>query len=127
MIKLSIDERKLQKALRDINKYSKDVQNGITKQIAASTLTIESQAKELAPVGTPESTGIKGYHGGRLRSSINSDLSKPNIGIVGTNVEYSPFVELGTYKMSAKPFLYPAWNAQRQKFLNALRSLLKKS
>lgn len=115
MIKLSIKERELQKALNNINKYSKEVQNGITKQIAASTLTIESQAKVNTPVDT-----------GRLRSSINSVI-KPNVGVVATNVEYAPFVEFGTVKQSAKPFLYPAWNAQRQKFLNALRSLLKKS
>ena len=31
----------------------------------------ETYAKELAPVGTPESTGIPGYHGGTLRNSIS--------------------------------------------------------
>lgn len=58
-------------------------------------LKIERYAKQLCPVGTVESTGKKGYRGGTLRNSI-THVTTDNSVIVGSNVEYAPFVELGT-------------------------------
>lgn len=68
----------------------------------------ETYAKELAPVGTPESTGIPGYHGGTLRNSITHEQWDEKTEVIGSTVNYSKFVELGTYKMKARPFLRPA-------------------
>lgn len=56
---------------------------------------LETFAKALCPVGTSESTGIKGYRGGTLRNSITYELRDDEVW-VGTNVEYAPYVELGT-------------------------------
>lgn len=56
---------------------------------------VESYAKELCPVGTEESTGIKGYRGGTLRNSITHTVEGDKV-IIGSNVEYAPYVELGT-------------------------------
>ena len=67
----------------------------------------EAYAKEKCPVGTVESTGIKGYIGGTLRNSISHAVDD-NTAIIGTNVEYAPYVELGTSKMDAQPYLRPA-------------------
>lgn len=52
-------------------------------------------ATNLAPVGTPESTGKKGYRGGTLKQSIQA-YSDKEMAMIGTNVEYAPYVELGT-------------------------------
>lgn len=68
----------------------------------------ETYAKQLAPVGTPESTGIPGYHGGTLRNSITHEQWDEKTEVIGSTVNYSKFVELGTYKMKARPFLRPA-------------------
>ena len=65
----------------------------------------EKHAKALCPVGTVESTGKKGYRGGTLRNSIThyeDDLSTT----VGSNVEYAPYVELGTGPFFTPP---PDW------------------
>lgn len=62
-------------------------------------------AKRLAPVDT-----------GRLRSSIAEELRHDGSGlveIVGTDVEYAPFVELGTSRARAQPFLRPAAEAAK--------------
>ncbi len=51
---------------------------------------------------------------GRLRSSITNELGQDGQGLVaviGTNVEYAPYVELGTRNMVAQPFLLPALEA----------------
>lgn len=68
----------------------------------------ETYAKQLAPVGTPESTGIPGYRGGTLRNSITHEQWDEKTEVIGSTVDYSKFVELGTYKMKARPFLRPA-------------------
>lgn len=58
-------------------------------------LKAEGYAKKLCPVGTVESTGIKGYRGGTLRNSITHRVEGETVSI-GSNVEYAPYVELGT-------------------------------
>lgn len=68
-------------------------------------LKAEGYAKKLCPVGTVESTGKKGYRGGTLRNSITHASSEENV-IVGTNVEYGPYVELGTGPYFEPP---PEW------------------
>lgn len=68
----------------------------------------ETYAKQLAPVGTPESTGIPGYRGGTLRNSITHEQWDEKTEVIGSTVKYAPYVELGTYKMKARPFLRPA-------------------
>jgi HK97 gp10 family phage protein len=114
VIKLKIDEAQMRRALNNIEKYSKEVQDKVAKQIAISTLTIESSAKRNAPVDT-----------GRLRASINSEISRVRGG-VGVGVKYASFIEFGTYKMAARPFLFPAWNMERPKFIASLKMILKK-
>lgn len=59
-------------------------------------LTAEAYASEACPVDT-----------GRLRASISHDHDD-NTMMVGTNVEYAPYVELGTKNMDAQPYLRPA-------------------
>lgn len=67
----------------------------------------ERYAKKLCPVGTVESTGKKGYRGGTLRDSI-THVVDGDVLTVGTNVEYGPYVELGTGPHFEAP---PTWEA----------------
>ncbi len=57
----------------------------------------EGYAKKLCPVDT-----------GNLRNSITHARMDENTEVIGTNVEYAPYVELGTVRMSARPYLRPA-------------------
>jgi HK97 gp10 family phage protein len=65
----------------------------------------EAYATKLCPVGTPESTGQKGYRGGTLRQSITFESDDESM-TLGTNVEYAPYVELGTGPNFTPP---PEW------------------
>ena len=58
-------------------------------------LKAEGYAKRLCPVGTVESTGIKGYRGGTLRNSI-THVVDGDVLSVGSNIPYAAYVELGT-------------------------------
>lgn len=72
----------------------------VAAEIKRRTLQVERAAKRLAPVDT-----------GRLRSSITHAMARDSrglFGIIGTNVSYAPFVELGTRHAAAQPFLRPA-------------------
>lgn len=59
-------------------------------------LQAEGYAKDLCPVDT-----------GNLRNSI-THTSDGKAAYIGTNVEYAPYVELGTRRMAAQPYLKPA-------------------
>ena len=89
-------------------------QGMVGKELARRAVEVERMAKRLCPVGTPESTGIRGYAGGRLRSSITWSLARDARGLlalIGSNVSYAPFVEFGTRYMGAQPYLRPALRA----------------
>lgn len=69
------------------------------------TLRVEATAKRLCPVDT-----------GRLRASISHEIQTDShglIGVVGSNVEYASFVEFGTSRSRAQPYLRPALDAAR--------------
>ena len=51
-----------------------------------------------------EITDMKAVDTGRLRGSI-SHAHDNDAAYIGTNVEYAPYVEFGTYRMDARPFL----------------------
>lgn len=77
------------------------------RALEAIGLQAEAYAKKKCPVGTPESTGIPGYIGGTLRNSISHTTDKDSA-YIGTNVEYAPYVEMGTVFMDPRPYLKPA-------------------
>lgn len=82
-----------------------------TKVMTMIGIKAEKYAKARCPVGTVESTGIKGYRGGTLRNSITFDVKSDGTSVelaVGTNVEYAPYVELGTGPKFKSP---PEWES----------------
>lgn len=95
---------------------SKEVLSSLSDQgekiLTMIGIKAEKYAKALCPVGTSESTGIKGYRGGTLRNSITFQVEKEGstVGVaIGTNVEYAPFVELGT--LGGFEGLPPEWES----------------
>lgn len=97
-----------------------------TTSVNETCLLVETDAKRLCPVGTPESTHKKGYKGGRLRSSIHTTRAVVDgetlQGKVSTNVTYALPVEMGTYKMAAQPYLHPAFRKNIPKFVKRLQA-----
>ena len=84
----------------------------------------EGYAKRLCPVGTAESTGIPGYRGGTLRKSI-THTTDDEAAYIGTNVEYAPYVELGTCRQKAQPYLRPAATEHQTTYQKIIQSELK--
>ena len=80
---------------------SKNVTDPLNDGVRKATLLLDREVKMATVVGTAESTGIPGYVGGRLRSSMTSQFGA-GFGQVGTNVVYAPIVEFGAGNMQAR-------------------------
>ena len=112
----------------------KSLDGKIQRGLKTSALLVERSAKQIVRVrtGTLKRSIISNWYGsGAVRQVAWSDktvkvgnkdvevtagesiadIQEKQTAVVGTNVEYAPHLELGTSKMSAKPFLMPALQA----------------
>lgn len=128
---MSKNVKGLKELIAVLEKIPKELDVAIEKRLESSAQQIEADAKAKAPVGTPESTGIKGYIGGSLRQSIKSTQTKDKEYTIKANstgnAPYAAFVEFGTRFMRARPFLYPAFFKNRAEFISNLEDLLQKT
>lgn len=72
----------------------------------------ERDMKSLAPVDT-----------GTLRRSIHTKMLDEFTAEVGTNIEYATFVEFGTLKMAAQPFVTPAKLKNEKDFIQKMKDI----
>lgn len=87
----------------------------IEQALTAIGLTAESYAKRDCPVDT-----------GRLRNSITNAVRTDEKAVyIGTNVEYAAFVELGTSRMKARPYLKPAATQHNAEYKSLAEQALK--
>lgn len=83
--------------------------------LEAVGLTAEAYAKLKCPVDT-----------GRLRASISHAVDESDeAAYIGTNVEYAPYVEYGTSKMKAQPYLKPAATEHGDEYGEIFENFLK--
>lgn len=73
----------------------------------------ESYAKKLCPVDT-----------GNLRNSITHQRYDESTEVVGSNVEYAPYVELGTVRMKARPYLRPAAEGHGEEYKAIIKAVM---
>lgn len=88
----------------------------MAKALSEIGLMAEGYAKQQCPVDT-----------GRLRNSITNTLNVEGKEVyIGTNVEYAPYVELGTSSQKAQPFLRPAAADHANQYRSILEAEMKK-
>jgi HK97 gp10 family phage protein len=102
-----------------VNDNSDDVKQALADVIPpaleAVGITAEGYAKLLCPVDT-----------GRLRNSISHAVDEDEKAVyIGTNVEYAPYVEMGTSKTKAQPFLKPAATNHAEEYRSIIERFLK--
>ena len=92
-----------------------EIKSALLRGLETCGLVAEGYAKKLAPVDT-----------GNLRNSITHtvDDGEP-AAYIGTNVEYAPYVCLGTIHMKAQPFLKPAVAANANTYRKIIEKELK--
>ena len=130
--------------LESLIKYDTQTRKELQDVLIKATLAIERDAKNnLTQNGSVDT--------GRLRFSVYSDISRAKfletevgtqLSKVGrrsykssrgkgeknkrwnTNVEYAPYVEYGTCRSKAKPFLRPAYNKNIEKMNKKIKKIL---
>jgi|SRR5690606_5872219 len=111
-IRISADASR---AISQIRRYQISRIQEVKDAVNQTGLAVTRKAKQRAPVDT-----------GRLRASIQIQIYPNGLTAdVGTNVEYAPYVEFGTSKMRAQPFLFPSWFEERPAFEARIRSILR--
>ena len=94
---------------------SENIKSALLRGMEKCGLTAERFAKKLAP-----------YDTGNLRNSITHELDDGEPAVyIGTNVEYAPYVCLGTIHMNAQPFLKPAVNDHKDEYRKILENSIK--
>lgn len=94
------------------------VLNALDEQIAVAMSAVGVACVRYAKKACPVKTG-------RLRNSIVYQLNISGTTVwVGTNVEYARYVEEGTYKQDAQPFLVPAAKNHSRKYRAIIKSAL---
>ena len=111
----------------NLKAYQEAMNTALVRALEEIGLLAERFAKE--NLSTPKSGHLTkpdprpNVDTGRLRNSITHAIDEAEKSVaVGTNVEYAPYVELGTSKMKDWPYLRPA----AQKHASEYRQVLEK-
>lgn len=96
------------KKIKELSSKAREVMGNALYEGAVK---IKERAQELVPRDT-----------GRLQQSITAEKVDDSISKVGTDVSYAPYVELGTEKMSAQPYLFPAFEQLRDEVLENVKN-----
>lgn len=108
----------LDQFMNHLNGVENRLNDSVKQAVKQNALEMETKAKMLAPVDT-----------GNLRRNINTSVKESSDSIsaeVASNAEYSIYVEYGTSKQQAQPFMNPAFVAQQTQFETDMRQALKK-
>ena len=101
--------------VRTIAKKGKHARIATNRELDLSSKRIERMAKTKAPVDT-----------GALKKSIFSAKAGDLTYKVTAPQHYAIYVEKGTRKMRAQPFLKPALDTERPKLISNLRKIYEK-
>ena len=109
-VEVSVETRKLSKLIRDL----------APQQITALLMRAGFMAEAGARIAAPVDTGI-------LRNSLRTEKTGPKEVSVGSNVEYAPFVEMGTRFMQARAYLEPAIKAAVEWLMRELLKVFRRA
>lgn len=96
----------------DLGKAGFDTTRKAGQAVRKAATDIEAGAKAIAPVDT-----------GNLRNSIGTSMHGPLSAEVGPTAHYGIYVEFGTYKMAAQPYMGPAADRVEPSFVAAMEQL----
>ena len=116
--------------MRGLSQLEKKLLKGVSKEkisqvVRLNTAELTQKAKDRAPVST-EKTNPGGAHGQLKRSIIPSMSSGGMVGKVNATVDYAEYVEMGTRFMAAQPYMKPAFDQQKEVFLDDMKKLIMK-
>lgn len=126
-VTVNIPEKEIQNLIKKVHFWEGKKRKEVVEQLRVSARIVQSGARERTPVGTPESTGIKGYVGGTLRAAnqVAPEKKRGLTQIVENETHYALWVHEGTTKMNGRPFLRAASHFEQPKLQKALERIIK--
>ena len=128
MISIAFDFSKIAAKLDNITKAA---EQGVRPAAQAGAEVFYQEVKQRVPVSAaPHKSGKKTYTSGSLQRAVYQAYADKESGDGKamyrvswnkTHAFYGRFVEFGTSRMAAKPFLRPAYDAARAKALQAVQ------
>ena len=95
-----------------------DIDNSIVPELRTIVKNNGVQLVQGAQKRSPVDTGA-------LRRSIRLSLENNNLkAVVKTNVPYAKFVEYGTIRQKAQPYMRPSLRVQKAKFVKAIKNAI---
>jgi HK97 gp10 family phage protein len=92
-----------------------ELESDVTADVKRAAFEVEALAKAKAPVRT-----------GTLRRSIHTVFSNNDrTAVVGPSVDYGLYVEMGTRRMAARPYMRPAAEAVLPRYVDRLKVTLR--
>lgn len=105
-----INATQLNALVVDLGAATPRMREQAARQTAQSALDIEASGKGFAPVRT-----------GNLRRSIHTEIGDGGLSAeVGTDVEYSAYVEYGTSRMAPQPYMRPAFEQHAPAYVEGM-------
>jgi hypothetical protein len=106
-VTVRLDTSKLNNLIADINSGSPELVETVAR-------TIQRDARMLAP-------HVTGY----LINSIEAERERPLSWLINVYADYGVYVELGTYKMTPRPYLFPAVERAYRVFVEAWKRMFR--
>ncbi len=123
-----------QKEFRDaLGRLERGYTKGIAKALLLSAHSIRTEAiKSIQKGGGPGESHTPSAPGqppntdtGRLVASIFAEIESGGLGArVGTDVRYGRYLEFGTSRMAARPWLFPAFSRKKDAAVNRVRKAM---
>ncbi len=99
--------------------------DAVKEAVKVNAASLEQKAKEICPVGSPETTHKPGYVGGTLRRSISTEIVDNGFTAeIGPHTEYADYVEYGTRYMNAQPYMRPAFEEVEPQFKKDIKRIV---
>lgn len=131
--------KELQAALRSM---SDDIKDEVSKEVLATAVELRSDVVKSIQKGPASGRTYQKYNPrrthtasapgqppmsdtGRLANSIEFDKVGPLTATVGSALNYAPWLEYGTVNMAARPFMRPAVEKVRPKFIGRLEAIIR--
>ena len=98
----------------------KEINDKVKKGMDDSRMLVEGDAKRMCPVDTGH---LRAFLSSKIEVSTDTEIVA-DIGYKTSWVNwvpYAPFQELGTSKMAAQPFLFPALEANKSRIKDLLK------
>lgn len=113
---ITFDSSEVINLAHQLQESTTEIRTRAAQVVRAAGSKVERDAKVAAPVDT-----------GYLRNSISTRVSgnaNTSTAEVTAGADYAAYVEFGTSRMSPQPYMIPAFERNKQPFIDALQQLV---